>query len=620
MKKILTPFLVLCTTFLAQAQSKAPGTYLNLEAQQNKDLTIWSEDFANGIPTDWINQETSGVAAWEYRGPSTAPNNTIGSRGACNPNFQGAPIQSETASNGFIIFDSNYWDNNANPCTPSFFGTGPVPGPHYATLETPSIDLSAVSYAAFEMDQYVRFYQGNTSIQMSVNQGPWSTFFTNSIATGGSSANPMHLRIPIPAASNQADVRFRFVYDGLYYFWQIDDVRVIEVAANDLALDVVHYGDFDILDPANPTGFEWMEYSQYPKAQAPLLKLWSMTQNKGGLAQTGCGLQSRVIRVQDNALLSTATQTATVTIPVNDISELRAGTFQMPQDTGNYKITYRAFQTENEEIPEDNIDSSFIRISPCVLARDNGALGSVYMGADAVNNLPFEMGNIMLPTAEMKAAAITVGWSQLSPVTNAQVRGRVHQFVFNDSITTTLVAETPWTAMDMNTANQVGENKFQVLAFTDTVTLNPQTPYWITIETNNAPNEVYVGMSGDADMFTTWIYSQGYHYYLSKKPMIRIQSCMDTITHQPEDTTWIQDFDWAETLYLYPNPTQDEFSIMNTAGAKISQVHIYNGLGQLVLSKSNPVGPIETRNLSQGIFYVELKTNEKTYRRKLIKK
>lgn len=102
--------------------------------------------------------------------------------------------------------------------------------------------------------------------------------------------------------------------------------------------------------------------------------------------------------------------------------------------------------------------------------------------------------------------------------------------------------------------------------------------------------------------------------------MIRIQSCMDTITHQPEDTTWIQDFDWAETLYLYPNPTQDEFSIMNTAGAKISQVHIYNGLGQLVLSKSNPVGPIETRNLSQGIFYVELKTNEKTYRRKLIKK
>ena len=620
MKNILLLVLMLCITLFAQAQSKAPGTYLNLQNHQNKDLTIWSEDFANGIPTDWINQEVSGIASWEYRGQATTPNNTIGSRGACNINFEGAPIQSETSSNGFIIFDSNYWDNNANPCTPDFIGTGPVPGPHYATLETPSINLSAVTYAAFELEQYIRFYQGNTSIQMSINQGPWSTFFTNTIALGGSSANPMHLRIPIPAASNQADVRFRFVYDGLYYFWQIDDVRVIEVAANDLALNAVHYGDFDILDPANPTGFEWMEYSQYPKAQAPLLKMWSMTQNKGGLAQTGCGLQSRVIRVQDNALLSTATQTATVTIPVNDISELRAGIFQMPQDTGNYKITYRAFQTENEEIPEDNIDSSFFRISPCVMARDNGSLTSIYMGANAVNNQPFEMGNIMLPTAEMKAAAITVGWSQLSPVTNAQVRGRVHQFVFSDSISTTLVAETPWTSMDINSANQVDENKFQVLSFTDTVTLNSQIPYWITIETNNAPNEVYVGMSGNADMYTTWIYSQGYHYYLSKKPMIRIQSCMDTMTHQPEDTTWIQDFDWAETLYLYPNPTQDEFSIMNTAGTKISQINVYNGLGQLVLSKSNPVGTIETRNLRQGIYYVELKANEKTYRRKLIKK
>ena len=619
MKKSITYLLFFCTTYFAAAQEKAPGVYLQLGAYPTKDLTIWSEDFANGIPLDWVNQELSGIAQWEYRGPGTLPDNTIGSRGACNPNFQGLPIQSQTASNGFIIFDSNYWDNNANPCTPNFFGTGPAPGPHYATLETPSIDLSAVTYAAFEMDQYVRFYQGATAIQMSVNQGPWSTFYSNAINTGASTDNAMHLRIPLPAAANQGDVRFRFVYDGLYYFWQIDDVRVIEVAANDLALDEVHYGDFDILDPANPTGYEWMEYSQYPKAQAPLLKLWSITQNKGGLAQTGCALEAKIFNAQSNTLMNTTTQATPFTIPVAQFTELRAGTYQMPIDTGNFKIIYRAFQTETEDIPEDNVDSSFFRISPCVMARDNGSLSSVYMGADAVNNLPFEIGNIMLPNANMKAAAITVGWSQLSPVTNAQVRGRVHQFVFNDSITTTLVGETPWMSMDMTTANLEGENKFQVLAFTDTVTLNAQTPYWITIETNNAPNEVYVGMSGESEMFTSWIFSQGYHYYLSKKPMIRIQSCMDTVTHQPEDTTWVQNFDWANQLFLYPNPSNDAFSIMNTDGMKIQEVNIFNEMGQLVYNNAYPVGAVQISELKRGVYIVELKANNEKHRRKLIK-
>ena len=39
---------------------------------------IWSEDFSNGIPSTWINS----TVPWEYRGPSTTPNTSVGSRGA----------------------------------------------------------------------------------------------------------------------------------------------------------------------------------------------------------------------------------------------------------------------------------------------------------------------------------------------------------------------------------------------------------------------------------------------------------------------------------------------------------------------------------------------------------
>jgi hypothetical protein len=614
-------FLVLffSTTLFVQAQHKAPGVYLD-QKSNNKDLVIWSEDFANGIPSDWINQETSGIAAWEYRGPSTSPNNTVGSRGACNSNFVGPAINSVTANNGFIIFDSNYWDNNVNPCSPEFFGTGPAPGPHLAALTTPSVDLTNADYAALELDQYVRFYQGNTYIQMSVNQGSWSTFFTNTITMGTTSDNAMHLRIPIPGAANQSDVRFRFVYDGLYYFWQLDDIKVLQIAANDIALNAVHYGDFDILDPANPTGYEWMEYSQYPQSQAPFLKLWSMTENRGGLAQTGCGLQAQIFSQGNNPPLATVTQANPFTMSTSLSAEMRAGTYQMPQDTGNYKIIYRAFQNEIDEVSNDNSDSSFFRISPCVMARDNGKLSSVYMGSDVVNNQPFEMGNIMLPTAEMKAAAITVGLSNLTTANNAQIRGRVHQFVFNDSITSTVIAETPWQTANLSLTNDMGDNQFQVLNFTDTVVLNANTPYWITVESSNAPNEVFVGMAGNAEQYTSWINSQGSFYYLSRKPMIRIQSCMDTIQHDLDTTGIIEVADLSD-VYFYPNPANDEIHFVNLDNQENWQLTLFNQLGEKVDIIQNWNGKsYRISALSEGIYLIELKNNRSVIRKKLVKK
>jgi hypothetical protein len=74
------------------------------------------------------NTESSGIAAWEYRGPLTTPNNEEGSRGSCiAEGTTGAVLLSETWSNGFVIFDSNWWDNPDNPCTDENFGTGPAP-------------------------------------------------------------------------------------------------------------------------------------------------------------------------------------------------------------------------------------------------------------------------------------------------------------------------------------------------------------------------------------------------------------------------------------------------------------------------------------------------------------
>ena len=35
-------------------------------------------DFADGIPAGWESEDAGGIAHWEYRGPSTSPDNTVG--------------------------------------------------------------------------------------------------------------------------------------------------------------------------------------------------------------------------------------------------------------------------------------------------------------------------------------------------------------------------------------------------------------------------------------------------------------------------------------------------------------------------------------------------------------
>ena len=119
--------------------SKNNEEYASTVKMPKSVAPFWSEDFSNGIPSTWINSSVP----WEYRGPSTTPNATVGSRGAYAS--AQAPIQSPSAQNGFMIFDSDYYDNYG---VAGAFGTGPYPSNpsgHVGTLTTESIDLSNYS-------------------------------------------------------------------------------------------------------------------------------------------------------------------------------------------------------------------------------------------------------------------------------------------------------------------------------------------------------------------------------------------------------------------------------------------------------------------------------------------
>ncbi|MFM9986366.1 MAG: hypothetical protein ACKVOK_14095, partial [Flavobacteriales bacterium] len=374
MKTWFILIITLCA-FVAKAQQPAPGQILNLNREQStqtgsRETVIWSEDFANGIPAGWENTESGGIAAWEYRGPLTVPNNEEGSRGSCiAEGTTGAVLLSPTWSNGFVIFDSNWWDNPDNPCTDENIGTGPAPGPHLATLTTSSINLVGYLDVALRFNQYRKNYQATMRVEISANNGPWYSIFDNS-TTDVTSALNMVVQIPISAyAGNQNNVKFRFVFDGLYYFWQLDDICVVDIPANDLATNESTYGDFDFYDPAHPTGYELMQYTKYPDEMPPLLKFSTQASNVGSLLQNDCVLNIAVENVQTNDVIHSATSSEAFDIGSGSTIELRSGTFQMPATLADYRVVFSTDALQTDENPSNNTDTLGFQITNSTYAR-----------------------------------------------------------------------------------------------------------------------------------------------------------------------------------------------------------------------------------------------------------
>lgn len=604
MKKTLLTFITIC------------AVCTNSIAQEN---IIWSEDFANGIPNNWINEEVNG-ATWEYRGATTTPNNTIGSRGACTNNFAGEPINSTSKNNGFIIFDSNYWDNDSLPCSPANFGSGPVPGPHLAKLTTSSIDLSSVQFAVIELEQYIRFYQGTTRIEVSINQGNWSLLYNNDVPLASSTTNPQKKRIYLGLnIVGNNDVRFRFVYEGLYYFWMIDDIAIKEIDANDLKFNSTTYGDFDFLDPAHPTGFEWMEYSIYPSSMSPTLKFSANVENWGGLPQTGCGLQARVTKDIDQSTLYSGTTTDLVTLPVGNDAELRAGQFTMPQDTGNYTIYYQTFQNEIDENLINHFDTAHFRISPCVLARDHGKVNSLFESNEVFWDNLFELGNVFLPTFNMPVSAISVALGSNADL-NASLKGRIHSFQYGDSLVTSLIAETPLFGVDGSLLNAQGDAaKFQYLSFGSDVTLQANTPYLITIESSAGINHLPVAMSHPADLYTSWIKNIDGYFYLERIPLIRIQSCMDTGNANPDTTTFVSE-PHLNNWNVYPNPVKDFIQVQGLNNASNANLTISDISGRVIMHTTyHPSNAINVSDLKSGFYQITVVSENKRKTRSFVK-
>ena len=298
MKKIYLGALALAVGFSATAQSKlgltsemkrTPETIVKKLSKKSpayikaKSSATWTEDFSNGFAGMGSNGAWTQTALpssngakpeWEYRGESTTPDLTQGSIGSCGG---AAPISSTTSFNGFVIFDSNGWDEpTPNPCAGT--GVGAAPSPHNATLYTPSIDFSGETSVQLFFEVNARNFQAEINIDViadgDTSKAVGGVFALLDLGANTATGNGDVVGIDITEwAAGHSDVKVGFNFDGDYYYFMMDDVFFDAVPDYDYAIDAVWNDDIT----------DWYEYRALPMTQTHLMQPGMRIVSRGAL-------------------------------------------------------------------------------------------------------------------------------------------------------------------------------------------------------------------------------------------------------------------------------------------------------------------------------------------------
>ena len=302
----------------ASAQTLLPSvaeegeSYSTAPSQENlPETTIWSYDFSSGIPSTWgntgfynYNGPSTGTiwsAPFEYRGPTTTPSSNNGSRGG----YAGSqlPILSTTQSNGFVIFDSDYRNNGGlatDACQTSTCGL------HYATLSTPSINLTGHSQVDLNFTQYYRRFRGTNNdwsngpayIDFSINNGlTWFGGLPINDHIGGNIATQRNNQVSIPIGAyvgGWPSVRIRFRFEGMSYFWMLDDISLTTTPSQRISF----FGKQGGLNPEVLLSFTQGQISNggYPVSQARPLAVDANIWNSGSTVLSNVRLVALIIR------------------------------------------------------------------------------------------------------------------------------------------------------------------------------------------------------------------------------------------------------------------------------------------------------------------------------------
>lgn len=489
---------------------------------------VVSWDFSNGIPQDWIVgiNSTTDLAHWEYRGPNTEPNATIGARGSCSA--IAAPIASVTQSNGFVIFDGNYWDDGGNACGVGL-GSGVDPAPHTAWLTTGAIDFSNTASAVLTFQQQYRHFQTTTKVQISTDQGAtWTDILNNSSSTQSANVEWKSINISTWAA-NQPNVQFKFIYSGVYYWWLLDDITVYVPNNNDLLLSTTGYTNNPNVNGL--TSIANLEYNQYPLVYLPALNFNASAINVGSNSQTGVSLNSRVIKndVTEVFNLSSPTQT----IQASNTGNFNIPTNYTPNGTGDYTIYFEIQQDSTDDSPLNNLDTLDFKVTPFTYAKDEGPMQDRIIIDNFYDQYLGAFGNFFNnPGVNRYCHSVQAGIAEGTAL-GKQIRASVYNQSYESLLAVSNVYEVNYADL-----NEPGEERMVYLDFNSPFQMSADSNYLVMIEEVDSILPFYIARSGKSygesslvrypNINATLISAKSFQVRLSLFAANAQPGCMDT--------------------------------------------------------------------------------------------
>ena len=599
-----------------QVESKAT-TKVSPMPEIKSATPFWSEDFANGIPATWTNS----TAPWVYRGPGTTPGITTGSQGAYGTNS--GTIASSTPTNGFIIFDSDYYDNNG---VVGGFGTGMYPTPHNGELMTDAIDLSMYSDVMIRMNSYFRTFAGQAFVRFYINGVLDSEVQVHGdLDVNDSSPDDGVALVRLPSTvPGNSNVQMAFVFEGTtnivnnfggYYFWMLDDIELIETPAHLMTVTDVTHGGWNSIPGSQVFS---MDYTFKPLIQsnANPYTFEMILANIGANDLSGAQMNIEVYDdINTQVFSSSSSPTTLLTL---DTALFVGQQTYAPANMGIYNMR---FWGSSDSISYTDTTYMQAIITDTVYGRDYGnPAGSWRVGRQCGG---LQVGNIFDVYAADDLTSVSAHVADYSRA-GAKMFGVLYEVDTTSSpMSFILIAQT-----DDYTIQTTDVDAWVTIPFTSPVAINPLfgQQYMIAIGGYAHPIDTFgISVSGEAEVTMSRIQDNGcnlgsqgfgYWYWVSETPMVRMN-----FGSLPSN---VEEISFNGHLSIYPNPTDGIFTIeMRDVQTDIYTINILNVLGQEVFQSTNAINTYYKENidlsaLQKGVYLIEIKSTTATIAERII--
>tara|TARA_B110000902_G_scaffold82968_1_gene98428 strand:+ start:44398 stop:46182 length:1785 start_codon:yes stop_codon:yes gene_type:complete len=580
MKKIYLSILSLSLVSVATAQTTTPTEAVG----KIQSPVIKSSKKPTNIASDkailWGPNTFGTPSEWSFTDNATSGDNWVIGTGAPSGSFAIAAIASTTAADGFALFDSDLLCSG-NQNADVYFNT--------------PIDLTGQLAVAVEFESFYRAYVGNCYVIASTDGVTWTEVQVHSgLAVNASTTNSEITTTNVSSivgGSSTAYFGFRYI-GGCDYAWMVDDVSIVTLPDNDVALTTGWHADI-VTD---------YEYSMTPLTQVREMRAGVIVENQGGLTQT----VDVTCDVSDGSSTVATMTTSVISVP-GVVDTVWFNTGFTPSANGTYTPTF--------SIPADMVTTndvftaSGLEVNNNLMAHDYGTTGTFGFNpaaADPTNaNSSHSWGNVYYPEVDQMIYGIDINFAT-GTTADLYVLARVQEMDATGSIQDPLTYnnETDHTVV----SSEIGSS-ITTITFPSPSLLEAGKGYLIDVlkvDGTTGPEAMYFGgtdASQEDDDFSTVGYgpfgaANAINYFSGWDFAPYIRANFDASLDVTVNT--------LEGVAVFPNPSQGEITITNNNG-DANAIEITNLAGQVVYTVSvSAATTVDLGSFGSGVYLVKV--------------